>query len=314
MVIGRRIRRVFRDQFGKELDTSVVRNDPGLQPLLASLRNMGLRVDLGEARPDLTVLSFLGKARAEYGETFLGVSNGSSLGGVLRLVHAPDDMWFEAMKVLATHAMAILVIPDGSPGLVQEVEHVIHAHPGKVAFIMPPSDTRVETRRDVMKEYRFEGIDMSQAWSEARDALRTAGVALPDYNPIGGIIQCHPDGSLCEAVWEWDAEELTRLIATVDAGGSSARQARKALRAAGLRLLRYRSPPDLIIDDAWYERQFSEDFHVRDPDERRRQAAALPMLGLDRDDHVMNAPLPGQRRTAHHSHLRHRCNRCPKGA
>lgn len=294
MVIGRRISRIIRDQDGREIDTSVIRQ-PEQQRLLSDLPDIGLHLDLGEARPDLTVLTFLAEVRARYGETFLGVSNGSSLGGVLRLVHAPDDMWFEAMKVLATHAKAILVIPDGSPGLVQEVEHVIDAHPGKVAFIMPPSDTRVETRWDVMKEYRFEGVDMSQAWSEARDALRTVGVVLPDYDPFGGIIKCHPDGSLCEAVWDWGAEQLTTLIATLDAGSSDAQQARKALRAVGLRLLRYRSPPNLSIDAAWYERQFSEHFHVRDAGERHRLAAALPWLGLDRHDHVMNAPLPGSK-------------------
>lgn len=112
MVIGRRIRRIFRDQNGTEIDTPVVGQDPEIQPILADLARMGRRVDLGEARPDLTVLTFLGEVRALYGETFVGVSNGSSLGGVLRLVHAPDDMWFEAMKILAAHAKAILVIAD----------------------------------------------------------------------------------------------------------------------------------------------------------------------------------------------------------
>ena len=120
MVIGRRIRRIFRDQNGTEIDTPVVGQDPEIQPILADLARMGRRVDLGEARPDLTVLTFLGEVRALYGETFVGVSNGSSLGGVLRLVHAPDDMWFEAMKILAAHAKAILVIADPSRGLVFE--------------------------------------------------------------------------------------------------------------------------------------------------------------------------------------------------
>lgn len=147
-------------------------------------------------------------------------------------------MWFEAMKILAAHARAILVIPDNSSGLVREVEHVIGAHAGKVAFLMPPSDTQVETRFDVMKEYRFEGIDMSQAWAEARDALRRVGVVLPDYDPTGGIIKCHPDGSLCEAKWAWNAKELVKLIATPDTGGSDAQQARKALSSMGLRFLR----------------------------------------------------------------------------
>jgi len=312
MVIGRRIRRIFRDQDGREIDTSVIRQDPELQARIAELARIGLRADLGEARPDLTILTFLGEIRARYGETFVGVSNGSSLGGVLRLVHTPDDMWFEAMTILAAHAKAILVIPDGSSGLVQEVKHVVDAHPDKVAFIMPPSDSLVETRWDVMKEYRFVGVDMCQAWSEARDALTLAGVLLPDYDPIGGIIKCHPDGSLCEAKWSWNANELTRLIATMDTGGSDAQQARKALRAIGLRLLRYKSPPDLIIDEAWYQRQFSEDFHVRDAGERHRLAAALPWLGLDRHDHVMNAPLPGQRSVADESRMLHRCNRCPR--
>ena len=304
MVIGRQIRRIFRDRDGREIDTSAILQDPELKHIYAA---SGFRVDLGQPRPDLTVLDFLKEVR---GETFVGVSNGSSLGGVLRLVHAPDHMWFEAMKILAAHAKAILVIPDGSPGLVQEVEHVIHAHPGKVVFIMPPSDTQVEKRWDVMKEYRFEGADMSQAWSEARNALRTIGVLLPDYDPIGGITKCHPDGSLCEARWIWSSKELARLLSTLEPGCSNAQQARKALRALGLRLLLYKSPPDVIIDQAWYDRPFSEDFHVRDATKRHEMGDKLPWLGLDRDDHVLNAPPPGQRSIDHDSHTRQRCSRC----
>jgi hypothetical protein len=188
--------------------------------------------------------------------------------------------------------------PDGSRGLLQEVEHVVGAHPEKVAFLMPPSDLRTETRWDVMREYRFEPMDMSEPWTEAADRLRTTGATLREYDREGGFIRCHADGSLCEAKWGWTAESLIRLIATTDSGDSDARQARKALRAIGLRLLLYQSPPDVILDRVWYERPFSENHHIRDARQRRRLAALLPWLGLNRRDHVMNAPLPGRRRSA----------------
>jgi hypothetical protein len=312
MAIGRRIRRIFRDQDGREIDTSVIRRDPQLRQISDNLSNLGWCPDLGEARPDLTLITFLGEVRARYHETFVGVSNGSSLGGALRLVHAPDKLWFDAMKVLAAHAKAILVIPDNSESLVQEVAHVIRAHPCKVAFIMPPSDTGAETRWDVMKEYRFEGIDLSQIWSEARRAMQEAGVTLPSYDRTGGVFRCHPDSSVCEAKWVWSSQDLTKLIATMDICGSDAKLARRSLRAVGVRLLRYRSPPGSIIDESWYKRQFKEDFHIRDAGLRRRLAIVLPWLGLDRDDHVMNAPLPGQQSSTHDSEGQHRCGRCPE--
>lgn len=311
MAIGRRIRRIVRDEFGRPIDAPDMREDAKLVRIRRVLEGMTGPVDLGEPRPDLTLLTFLGEVRHHYGMTFVGVSNGSSLGGVLRLVHAPDDLWFEAMKALAIHAQAILVIPDDSPSLVMEVEHVMKLHAHKVAFLMPPSDTLVETRWDIMKEYLFEGVDLSNAWRDTRGALMAAGVVLPDYEPAGRILRCHPDGSLCEAKLPWNTEVLNLLVERLARGASDAQAARRSLRSGGLRLLRYPSPAGSVIDDAWYQRQFREDFHVRDARERQRLARLLPWLGYDRADHVMAAPLPGERRDPSSPYPTIRCHRCP---
>lgn len=313
MVIGRRIRRIVRDASGRILDAEAALNTPDMKALLNRLPDNGRRLDLGNARPDLTTLTFLAEVSHQHAQTFVGVSNGSSLGGVLRLVHAPDDRWFDAMKVLADHAKAILVIPDGSPGLVQEVAHAMSQHPTKVAFLMPPSDTKVELRRDVLKEYLFEGIDLTAAWSEASDALQPAGVSLPPYNPAGGLIRCHDDGSICDAVWNWGPDELAELIALLDSGDSDARAARRSLSAIGLRFRRYRAPPGRPLDEAWYERQFQEDFHIRDPEKRSAVSAALPWLGMHRADHIMNAPAPGSDAAKDSPRLRPRCAACDDG-
>jgi len=311
MAIGRRIRRIRRDELGRPIEAPDVRGDPTLVQKLSALQGLGLRVDLGEPRPDLTLLTFLGDLRRNYGVTFVGVSNGSSLGGVLRLVHSPDDLWFEAMKALAIHAKAILVLPDDSLSLVREVEHVMKFHATKVAFLMPPYDTVMETRWDVMKEYLFEGIDLTNAWRETREVLMAAGIVLPEYEAAGGILRCHPDGSLCEVKLPWNAAELSHLVDRVGDGASDAQAARRLLRSVGLRLLRYPSGTGSVMDEAWYQRQFPEQFHVRDAGERRRLANVLPWLGLDRADHVMAAPLPGEGQEPLSSYPTTRCPGCP---
>jgi len=313
MAIGRRIRRIVFDSTGRPIDMLELSRDPQVRLKREGLEGLlGRRLDLGEPRPDLTLLTFLGEARHQHELPFVGVSNGSSLGGVLRLVHAPDDLWFEAMKALAVHARAILIVPDDSPSLVREVEHVMKLHASKAAFLMPPSDTTLEVRRDINKVYQFEGLDLTSAWGDARDALRAAGVILPDYNRDGGILRSHPDGSLCEVTWPWNIAALSLLIDRFGKGSAGdARLARRALRRVGLRLLRYPSPPGSTMDEAWYQRQFAEAFHIRHADERRRLALAAPWLHLDRADHVMAAPLPGAHRQPLSPLVVTRCHRCP---
>src|SRR5262249_20076189 len=74
-----------------------------------------------KAMPDLTVIRFLTDAAQHARQPLVGVSNGTSLDGALRLVHSPQERWFDAVRILATHARAILAIPDNSRALLREI-------------------------------------------------------------------------------------------------------------------------------------------------------------------------------------------------
>jgi hypothetical protein len=93
-----------------------------------------------------------------------------------------DELWRDAVAVLAHAAERIVLIPYPADGTLWEVEHVIDAGLlDKVAFIMPPSADH--------------DVDVKAYWAACRQILQERrGIELPAWTAEGALFSLSADG------------------------------------------------------------------------------------------------------------------------
>lgn len=97
-------------------------------------------------------------------------------------IAVPDELWRDAVMVLAHAAERIVLMPYPADGTLWEVEHMFHAAlTDKVVFVMPRSE-----------ELDF---DVQAYWQACGEILRTRhGIELPAWTSNGALFSLTADG------------------------------------------------------------------------------------------------------------------------
>lgn len=91
-------------------------------------------------------------------------------------VESSDEQWQADVRLLMKHATVIIVLPDRTPGMAFEIKEILKSkYLDKTIFIAPPAFRDTET--------------WEEEWDQASQALREAGLQVPDYSPRGIILQ-----------------------------------------------------------------------------------------------------------------------------
>ncbi len=219
-------------------------------------------------------------------ETFVGIGNGRRLENLFML-NMPSEYWFEAFKILARHAKAILILPENTDGLLTEVQSVINEHTTKVTLLMPPNQpgVRKHTTDDTF-EYIHQEIEREPVWNTARIAFESVGIKLPEYEPSGAFLRVGLDGELERVPIPWGGSNLAQLLQDSGSHGD-AQAALRDLRKAGIPLVsisererrsiknsRRQTPPAVSTEGAIPDLDQLSSYQL----EKRRQRAMLEQL------------------------------------
>ncbi len=95
-----------------------------------------------------------------------------------------DEQWKNTFQHLVKNASWIILIPNDQGETRWELEWLIsHAYLSKVVLLMPP-------------KLKSSKIDINTYWGKVRQGLKTAGVELPDYTPVGQFFRLGNSGRL----------------------------------------------------------------------------------------------------------------------
>jgi hypothetical protein len=200
--------------------------------------------------PDLTVFRFLTEARERCGYPFVGVSNGTDINGALCLVNTPEARWFDAVRILAVNAHAIIVIPDDSTSLRQEIAHVAREHARKLIFLMPASMPRLRFERELLRVFRIEGLDLSELWASTRQTLQLASVDVATYDSHGGLLTWDESSRSFPRSGPWSPAALASFIESLEPS-PGAEAARVGLLGSELPLKHHSMPRGTEGDPSW---------------------------------------------------------------
>ena len=121
-------------------------------------------------------------------------------------VYFGNDEWWDNVRVLATHAAAILVIPSARQGTMDEISWLFNEGMlGKCVFIMPPTAEEEGWQVNVFASSTVlvkdqSSDDQEALWSEARMELRkSVGIELPPYSSAGAFLKIGAKGEVVDA-------------------------------------------------------------------------------------------------------------------
>lgn len=131
------------------------------------------------------------------------------------IVRCPDHCWFDVFERLASASKAVLLLPESSHGLTQEIRGVVSSFVNKTVVVMPDSRSFAAGDRSVRSWER------QNAWEASRQELRQRlGLSLPAYDPHGMIWVPNSDLSV-KRVAAFSVDALNGLVAQTSAEGQS---------------------------------------------------------------------------------------------
>lgn len=107
-------------------------------------------------------------------------------------VATTDDDWRDAAITVLGACRFALLLPGDSPSLLEELELLRQAGPGKSFVLMPPPTAREEFRL-------WDEMSLRCYWNALRDALAARGCSLPEYTAEGLLYLARPDLSIAQA-------------------------------------------------------------------------------------------------------------------
>jgi hypothetical protein len=175
-------------------------------------------------------------------ERFFGIGDGTRVGN-LALLNMPNTYWFDAFKILAKHAKAILILPEDSESLLEEVAYVVDHHESKILVLMPPNQPGMRRpSADDTFVFVTQELDRKPLWENAQRAFSSLGLTLPDYDPRGGFLHFAGARRFCQNLHSWSGERLARMLRNAPAPHGSARAALSELRRVGIPLVSIPAP------------------------------------------------------------------------
>lgn len=174
-----------------------------------SIEESGQLLIAGSTEPvdQHVVISFLGNidlALGEHGLTLVVIgSQDLSLPKKNRvlIVECPDDQWQANFRTLACNAKAILVVPESTIGIMEEIDYVkCHRLLGRTIILMPPSMQRIE-KKWWIEEINLEKTEpRDQRWEQLKNILQNRRVALPPYDSDGALLTIGEHGSTSKKI------------------------------------------------------------------------------------------------------------------
>lgn len=117
------------------------------------------------------------------------------------IVECPDDLWQANLRILACNAKAILLIPETTNSVAEEIDYVKrHGLLGRTMLLMPPVN---EQTKHVwwVQEINFQRTEQrDQRWEQVKEFLGDRGVVLPPYDPAGALFTVGESGGALKIV------------------------------------------------------------------------------------------------------------------
>jgi hypothetical protein len=181
----------------------------------------------GEAVEALDLETILARALKPRWLVGLGSEMERSIVGAGR-VYFRDVEWWDSVRVLARHAMGIVVVPSTNEGTLREIRWLHEERLlSKCVFVMPPTPGEGRWHVDLFGSSTVlikndTAADQSALWSAARAALRESpGIELPPHSAQGALLGL-------------DAQGQVIRTASLDLGGAffKVRRLRRAILTA----------------------------------------------------------------------------------
>jgi hypothetical protein len=134
-----------------------------------------------------------------------------------------SDQWWRVLQELAAGACLIVIVPEPSNSLLEEIESMIAQHGQKTVFVMPPSKREGP-------EGELIGMARRERWQEIQ---AMTPVELPDYDESGALWMFTKPGS-ARVTRPYSGKTIEQLIRGHRKGGSSLATVSAKLSELGL--------------------------------------------------------------------------------
>jgi hypothetical protein len=147
------------------------------------------------------------------------------------------EQWIDIFEILAGNAQLIVIVPEASKSLKEEISRLKAAEAlCQCVFLMPPSQT--PTRATERATGWVSGLSRRNRWTES---AKEVPIHLPEYDEHGAILVLSPDGDWRHLTYT--ATSLRSLLEERSANGHSLREVIALLDQRGL------------LSDTWKELQ-----------------------------------------------------------
>jgi hypothetical protein len=119
------------------------------------------------------------------------------------IIETPDEYWFPNFQILCADAKVILIAPEITDSLKQELNYLIkNKYLNKCVFVMPPISEGEYDEKEAgfaMVETRTNSLRKDKRWELASKTYEEYGIKIPAYNKLGALFLFDCNGNVIES-------------------------------------------------------------------------------------------------------------------